>query len=367
MTERSSSDVTRDGLQGVRPDRDALTGVATGKQGGLRGGHDGRGNQQRTHANGRRGGRRRGQGDGAPTVPEAEFTSYYDLPVINKPVWSSPDIPGYLFLGGLAGAASLLGAGAQATGRPALSRVSKAGAFSAGVLSLVGLVHDLGRPARFLHMLRVFKVTSPMSVGSWILAGYVPLTGIAAASSLSGRAPKIGMAATAGSALLGPAVASYTAALISDTAVPAWHDGYPEMPFVFVGSGATAAAGLGLLGAPVSQTGPALAMAVFGVGTELAAFERMERRIGMTAEPYSQGRGGGYVRAGKILSAVGLAGALLGRRNRVLSALSGAALIAASAATRWGIFHAGMQSATDPKYTVVPQRERLRAAESERG
>ncbi|MFY9808400.1 MAG: NrfD/PsrC family molybdoenzyme membrane anchor subunit, partial [Pseudonocardiaceae bacterium] len=314
MTERSSSDVTRDGLQGVRPDRDALTGVATGKQGGLRGGHDGRGNQQRTHANGRRGGRRRGQGDGAPTVPEAEFTSYYDLPVINKPVWSSPDIPGYLFLGGLAGAASLLGAGAQATGRPALSRVSKAGAFSAGVLSLVGLVHDLGRPARFLHMLRVFKVTSPMSVGSWILAGYVPLTGIAAASSLSGRAPKIGMAATAGSALLGPAVASYTAALISDTAVPAWHDGYPEMPFVFVGSGATAAAGLGLLGAPVSQTGPALAMAVFGVGTELAAFERMERRIGMTAEPYSQGRGGGYVRAGKILSAVGLAGALLGRR-----------------------------------------------------
>jgi hypothetical protein len=94
-------------------------------------------------------------------------------------------------------------------------------------------------------------------------------------------------------------------------------------------------------------------MAVFGVGTELAAFERMERRVGMTAEPYSQGRGGGYVRAGKILSGIGLVGALLGRRNRVLSGVSGAALMAASAATRWGIFHAGMQSATDPKYTIV--------------
>jgi hypothetical protein len=336
----SSSDVTTNGLRGVRPDRDALTGVATGKRGR------------------RRDGKRNGQRDGAPTVPAAEFTSYYGMPVINKPVWSSPDIPGYLFLGGLAGAASLLGAGAQATGRPALDRVSKVGAFGAGVLSMVGLIHDLGKPSRFLHMLRVFKVTSPMSVGSWLLAGYVPVAGIAAASSVFGKAPKIGMVATAGSALMGPAVASYTAALISDTAVPAWHDGYPEMPFVFVGSGAAAAGGLGLLAAPLTQSGPARAMAVFGVGTELASFERMERRIGMTAEPYSQGRGGAYVRAGKVLSVLGVAGALLGRRSRVLSALSGAALLASSAATRWGIFHAGMQSAEDPKYTIIPQRER---------
>jgi DMSO reductase anchor subunit len=241
-----------------------------------------------------------------------------------------------------------------------LDRVSKTGAFAAGALSLVGLVHDLGRPSRFLNMLRVFKVTSPMSVGSWLLSAYVPLTGIAAASALSGRLPKIGTTATAASALLGPAVASYTAALISDTAVPAWHDGYPEMPFVFVGSGASAAGGLGLLAAPLSQSAPARAMAVFGVGTELASFERMERRIGMTAEPYSQGRAGMYVRASKVLSVVGLAGAVLGRRSRMASALSGAALLASSAATRWGIFHAGMQSAKDPKYTVIPQRERIK-------
>jgi Polysulphide reductase, NrfD len=338
QSSRNVTDVTKDGLRGVRPDRDALTGMATGKPRRLRG-------RQR---------------DGAPTVPDAEFTSYYGMPVINSPVWSSPDIPGYLFLGGLAGAASLLGAGAQVTRRPALGRVSKAGAFGAGVLSLVGLVHDLGKPSRFLNMLRVFKVTSPMSVGSWLLSGYVPLTGIAAASALSGRAPKLGAAATAGSALLGPAVASYTAALISDTAVPAWHDGYPEMPFVFVGSGASAAGGLGLLAAPLTQTGPARAMAVFGVGTELAAFERMEHRIDMTAEPYSQGRGGAYVRAGKVLSVLGLAGAVLSRRSRVASALSGAALLASSAATRWGIFHAGMQSANDPKYTIIPQRERIK-------
>lgn len=334
----SISETTRDGQRGVRPDRDALTGAATGR---------------------RKGRGWRGRGGGQPTVPDAEFTSYYGRPVINAPVWSSPDIPGYLFLGGLAGASSLLGAGAAATRRPALARVAKTGAFGAIMLSLAALIHDLGRPARFLHMLRVLKVSSPMNIGSWLLAGYAPLSGIAAGSALTRRLPRIGTAATAGSALLGPAVAAYTAALISDTAVPAWHDGHREMPLIFVGSGAAAAGGLGLLGAPTSQTVPARNLALFGVVLELVAFEGMQRRLGLVAEPYSQGRPGRLVMAGKVLSAVGTLGAVAGRRSRLLSALSGAALLAASAATRWGIFHAGMDSANDPKYTVLPQRERI--------
>jgi hypothetical protein len=334
----NSTAVTREGLRGGRPDREAPTGA----QG--------------------RSGRRRGPRGEQPMVPPAEFSSYYGKPVINSPVWEAPDIPGYLFLGGLAGASSLLGAGAQATGLPALARASKVGAVTGGLLSLAALVHDLGRPKRFLHMLRVIKVTSPMSVGSWLLAGYVPLAGIAAAAAVTGRVPRIGAVATGGAALLGPAVASYTAALISDTAVPAWHDGHREMPYVFVGSAATAAGGLGLLAAPTAQHGPARALALVGVAGELSAFEWMKRRMGMVAEPYSRGTGGRYVRVGQALSVAGAAGALLGRRNRLASALSGAALLAASACTRWGIFHAGMDSARDPRYTVEPQRERLRAA-----
>ena len=92
-------------------------------------------------------------------------------------------------------------------------------------------------------MMRVFKVTSPMSVGTWLLGGYAPAAGVAAAAALTGRLPRIGSTATAGAALLGPAVAAYTAALVTDTAVPAWHDGYREMPFVFTGSAAMAAGG----------------------------------------------------------------------------------------------------------------------------
>jgi hypothetical protein len=337
----SESEVTRGGVRGGRPGREATTGAVRddGRQGGRRG-------------------RRRGRGERA-MVPDAEFRSYYGRSILNPPTWESPDIPGYLFLGGLAGASSLLGAGAQATGRPALARSTKVAALGAATLSLVALVHDLGRPLRFLNMLRVLKVTSPMSVGSWLLAGYVPLAGVAAATAVTGRLPRIGAAATAGAATLGPAVASYTAALISDTAVPSWHDGHREMPYVFVGSGATAAGGLGLVAAPLREQAPARALAALGVGTELAAFELMERRMGLTAELYSSGTGGRYVRASKILAVAGLAGALLGRRNRLASAVSGAALVAASAATRWGIFHGGVESAKDPRYTVVPQRERL--------
>jgi hypothetical protein len=219
-------------------------------------------------------------------------------------------------------------------------------------------------------MLRVFKVTSPMSVGSWLLSGYVPAAGTAAACALTGRLPRVGAAATAGAAALAPGLASYTAALITDTAVPAWHEGHREMPFVFTGSAAMAAGGFGLLAAPLGESAPARNLALFGLGTEAIAFERMTRRSGLAAEAYRSGRAGAYIRAGQALSVLGAAGAVLGltggRRGRVISALAGASLMAASAATRWGIFHAGLASAADPKYTVVPQRERREARQRER-
>lgn len=308
--------------------------------------------------------RRRKGGGEQPMVPPAEVTSYYGKPVINAPIWEPLDIAGYLFLGGMAGASSLLGAGAQLTGRPGLERTAKAGAAGGAALAFAALVHDLGRPARFLNMLRVFKVTSPMSVGSWLLSGYIPAAGAAAAAALTKRARLTGAAASAAAALMGPAVAAYTAALIADTAVPAWHDGFAEMPYLFVGSAATAAGGLGLLGAPVSENAPARNLALIGVALEAAAFERMTRRMsGLVAEPYRTGTGKRYLDVARVLSAAGALGALLSGRSRWVAAASGAVLIGASAASRGGIFRAGLASAEDPKYTTVPQRERLVAAQ----
>jgi len=100
-------------------------------------------------------------------------------------------------------------------------------------------------------------------------------------------------------------------------------------------------------------------VAVAGAALELYGAHRAETELGLLSEPYRDGRAGRLLRTGRALTAAGVAGALLGRRSKVLSALSGVALLAASAVTRFGIFAAGVASAKDPTYTVVPQRDRL--------
>jgi hypothetical protein len=326
----SDAEVTRDGPQNISPGRDA-----------------------RMWSDGNGGGRRRPRQD-------HPRSSYYDQPIINPPVWEEREIGGYLFLGGLAGASSMLAAGAGLTGRPTLARRARFGASGAIGLSLVALIKDLGRPARFINMLRVFKVSSPMSVGTWIVAAYSSLNFAATGSELTGILEPLGQAAGIGAGVLGGAVASYTAALISDTAVPAWHGGHREMPFLFVGSASSAGGGFGLVTAPVAENGPAQRMAVGGAIVELAFEQLLERRLGMVAEALHEGVAGKRLRTAKALTAAGALGAAtLGRRNRLAAAASGAALLTGSALTRLGLFAGGMASAKDPKYTVVPQRERL--------
>jgi Polysulphide reductase, NrfD len=306
-------------------------------------------------------GRRRRSAE-EPMVPDARFTSYYGRPVVKDTVWGL-DVPAYLFLGGLAGASSALAAGAHLSGHPELARTAKTGAAGAISLSLVALVHDLGRPLRFLNMLRVLKVTSPMSVGTWVVSGYSPLAIAAAGCAITGRLPRAGAAATAGAAVLGPAVAAYTSVLLADTATPAWHDAYRELPYLFVGSAATAAGGLGLLTVAPERAGPAARLAIAGAAVELTAEQLLRQRLGPVAQPYRTGRPGTLMRTGQVLAASGAAAALAGRRSRTLSALAGAALLAGSAVTRFGVFGAGRASARDPEYTVGPQRERVRERE----
>ncbi|MFE6281389.1 NrfD/PsrC family molybdoenzyme membrane anchor subunit [Streptomyces sp. NPDC057877] len=303
--------------------------------------------------------KRRGE---QPVVPDASFTSYHGSPILNSPTWQPLDIAGYLFCGGLAGASSLLAAGAHATARPALARAAKLGAAGGVSASLGLLVHDLGRPARFLNMLRVCKPTSPMSLGSWLLAGYAPLALAAAATDVTGRFRRAGTAATSAASVLGPAVATYTAVLVADTAVPSWHEAHRELPYVFAGSAATAAAGLGLLCAPAAQSGPARRMAVLGAALEWGAVRLMKRRMGLAAETYERGTPRTLLRAAETLTAGGALLAACADR-RALGAVAGSALLAGSAALRFGVFHAGVASAKDPKYTVVPQRERLAVRE----
>ncbi|WP_138413704.1 NrfD/PsrC family molybdoenzyme membrane anchor subunit [Sinomonas gamaensis] len=296
----------------------------------------------------------------SPRRQKEEFTSYYGRPILKEPTWEALDIAGYIFAGGLAGASSLLAAGAQHSGRPGLERSAKLTALTAISASVVALVHDLGRPDRFLNMLRVAKPTSPMSVGSWILSVYGPLAGATAASNVLGLLPRAGRLAGLGAAVTGTGVATYTAVLIGDTAVPTWHDAHDVLPFVFAGSAAASAGGVAAALSPVAEAGPARRMAVGGAVLETAMSMVMERRDHLSTETLHTGKAGRLLRLSKACTVGGAVGlALGGGKSRAVSALGGLAVAAGSALLRFGVFEAGRASTRDPKYVVVPQRERL--------
>jgi hypothetical protein len=175
---------------------------------------------------------------------------------------------------------------------------------------------------------------------------------------LDGLARPAGLSAAA----LAPAVASYTAVLLAQTAVPAWNEGQQELPFIFTGSSAASAGGLGMIVAPVAQAGPARRLALYGAAAELLASRRLESRLGVVDEVFHTGNAGRQLRWAQRLTAAGaLGGAVLGRRSRMLAVASGAALLAGGLFERLGLLNAGRQSTIDPRYVVEPQRARLAA------
>jgi hypothetical protein len=311
--------------------------------------------------------RRRGRGSPggrgeALVVEPAEFTSYYGRPVIKPPVWKTPDVPLYLFLGGAAGSSAALGALADVTARPALARVAHLTAGAGALSSVAFLIHDLGRPTRFLNMLRVLKTTSPLSVGSWILAPFSALATATAAAHLLGWPPRLRRLTGVAAAVLGGPMTTYTAALLADTAVPSWHEAYRELPFVFGGSAMAAGGGIAMALTPVAEAGPARRVAAAGAVIELVTVHRVEHGHGLVSEPYRTGPAGGLLKAARACTATGAALTAVAGRRRAVAAAAGTLVALGSALTRFGVFSAGMASAQDPRYTVEPQRARARGA-----
>jgi hypothetical protein len=296
---------------------------------------------------------------------DAEPRSYYGRPILKRPAWTV-EVPWYFFAGGLAGASSTLALGARLAGNQRLAR----GAGTAAAVGIAAgvplLVSDLGRPERFLNMLRVFKPTSPMSVGSWLLAGFGPAAAGAALSDRLGVAPRLGRAAEVVAGLLGPGLATYTAVLLADTAVPVWHEAGRELPLVFAGSAAASAGSAAAILTPATDAGPARRLAVAGALLELSAAAAMERRLGELGEPYRQGPAGRYARLAKACTAAGAATLALAGRRRGAALAGGLAVLAGSAFERLAVYKAGFQSAADPRYVVEPQRERLAGAPAAR-
>jgi hypothetical protein len=295
------------------------------------------------------------------TGPDGQ-DGYYGRPVLKKPVWK-PYIAVYFFTGGLSGASSTLALGARLAGHRRLARSALFTSLAGMAVSGPLLVLDLGRPGRFANMLRVAKPTSPMSVGSWILTAFAPASAAAAISEATGLLPGAGAVAGAAAGILGPAVATYTAVLVTDTAIPAWHGATRELPFLFAGSAAASAAGVALALTPVADAGPARRLAAIGAATEIGAFRAMERALGDAGGPYRDGAAGRLSRAAEACSAAGAVLAVTGaRRRRSLAVAAGALLATGSMLTRFSVYRAGFESADDPSATIGPQRRRVDAA-----
>lgn len=288
------------------------------------------------------------------------MNSYYGRPVIKEPVWTW-EIPTYFFTGGLAGASSVLSLCAKLARNEKLSRTALYVGAAADAVSPVLLVSDLGRPERFHHMLRVFKVTSPMNVGAWILLVSGGASNTAALLELVGRLKPVKLLAETVAALAGPPLATYTGVLVSDTAIPVWHEGRHELPWIFGASAAASAGAAACMFVPPEDAGPARRLAVGAVAAEGALMQGMELRLGRVGEVYRRGASGKLSWAAKALAGTGAAIlATRGGRSRKAAALGGAMVCAGELCLRWSVFKAGFQSARDPKYTVEPQRERLR-------
>jgi hypothetical protein len=225
-------------------------------------------------------------------------------------------------------------------------------------------------------MLRVFRPTSPMSVGSWVLAGAASTSmGSALLSGREGLPGRLGDLAGDAAALFGLPLAGYTAVLLTNTAVPIWQEARRSLPPLFLASSASAVASLfGLLPLAPRERRAVERFGVAGKVADLAAMAAVERdaaRVDTVAKPLREGVSGGLWKAARALTAASLALALLpGRlagRSRPLRVAQGLLGTAGAVALRFSVFHAGKASARDPRATFRQQRQRHGARENTGG
>ncbi len=309
--------------------------------------------------------------------------SYYDHPILQKPHWSW-EIEWYFYLGGIASGSALLAMLEEIAGGTATAPLVRNGRYAAllgAAASGALLTMDLGRPERFLKMLRIVKLKSPMSVGVYALLGFSATAGLAAAHQAHGdgllpfdlgrlvpawlRALAVG----ATSALLG----SYTGVLIAATAIPVWFSGRRFLPALFVCSATSNACALhlGLLALTPGRHGETKrrlerleAVAAFGEAVLLRAYERSAGRLG---DPLFRGEIGKAVRGGTALLGIAVPTLLnlmsgFAKNDHDGPAHRGRALLAAGLTLYGGfvlrrsILRAGKKSADDAQAYITHRR-----------
>jgi len=295
---------------------------------------------------------------------DAADPTYYEHPVLKKSVWSW-SIPAYYYVGGATGASMALGAAATLLNReglPVLIRKSRWIGVLGATASAGLLVSDLGKPLLFLNMLRVFRPTSPMSVGSWVLVAF---SGAAGLSAITEFAPEslqwLGDASALAGGLLGLVLAGYTGVLIAHTAVPVWQRPHRLMPALFLASAtASAASLLDLVGVGEQEHGTVTAFGIAGKAAEFACATLLERNVASVPEavrPLREGFSGMLWKTGKALSAASFVLSLVPKPSPRLRKVTGILGTCGALAIRYGIHYAGDRSAMNPRATFHQQRQ----------
>jgi Polysulphide reductase, NrfD len=308
--------------------------------------------------------------EGAPFPQANGENGYYRTPLLKQPPWTW-EIPLYFFVGGASAAAGIIGAIADYTGADRkLIRHARWIAASGSVISPALLITDLGRPARFLNMLRVFKPQSAMSIGVWTLLGF---SSGAAATALAdfmqeryGPSLPLRVLENAGqvaSLAFGLPFSNYTGVLIGATSIPVWNHSAADLPVHFGASGLGAAVGLlELMGNRRHSALEALALgaAIF----ETVEGLRIEMRSHAELAPLKRGASGWITRAGGVLSgpfplllrAASIFGE--GKHARSLTRFASWSAVAGSLLTRVGWVYAGHVSARDWRLPLEDTRSR---------
>ncbi len=296
---------------------------------------------------------------GAPFPVADEQHGYYGVPMLKQPQWTW-EIPIYFFVGGAAGASAVIGTAANMFGADEeLVRDARFVAAGGAIASSALLIADLGRPSRFLNMLRVFKPQSPMSVGAWVLAAFGTAAGAAAFAELVrtrydvGPVRLIGNMAEVFSCAAGLPLATYTGVLIGSSVIPVWNHNVETLPVHFGMSGLNSGVSiLELLGHDRSH-----ALNLLGIGA--CAMETYEgyhlefKRLHEINRPLKRGVSGWITRLGGLLSgplplALRIAAEFTGSANsRKLRRVAAASSVAGSLCTRIGWIKAGHESAKD--------------------
>ncbi|MCI0349606.1 MAG: polysulfide reductase NrfD [Acidobacteriales bacterium] len=294
-------------------------------------------------------------------LPQAA-TSYHGNPVLKEPTWTW-QVPLYFFVGGLSGAAAVIAVTAHATGQLELSRVALWVALAGAVVSPPLLIADLGIRTRFLNMLRVLKLRSPMSIGAWTLVGFsgaVALAVVCRELMVAGHANRfvdlIGWAAETLAALIGLILASYTSVLLAVTAIPVWSENRNLLPAIFIAGGfGSAAASLELAGFPVP------AMQTIGIAAsvvEILAALIIELRRRYVDRPLREGNAGFAIRAGSALAGpISLLLRIFWPHTTGARYLAAASFIIGALISRYAWMAAGRVSSRDPQALFVTQSD----------